>query len=259
MEQTLKILIADENNEFRNKTKAALKQLGFTRFEEAVSGEDALQIINRFHPDVVLLDVWLSRMDCVQVIRSAEKMSFLPDNPPSYIVLSDAPNPNIYEEAIESGADYCMTKPVDYENLASRIRRVYRNKLRNGGVTQPAKNRGADLETQVTKVIHQIGVPAHIKGYQYLRTAILMAISDKEVINAVTKILYPTVAKQYQTTSSRVERAIRHAIEVAWDRGDVDTLTSFFGYTVQTDKGKPTNSEFIAMIADNLRLSNKLS
>ena len=247
------------NNEFRNKTKAALKQLGFTRFEEAVSGEDALQIINRFHPDVVLLDVWLSRMDCVQVIRSAEKMSFLPDNPPSYIVLSDAPNPNIYEEAIESGADYCMTKPVDYENLASRIRRVYRNKLRNGGVTQTAKNRGADLETQVTKVIHQIGVPAHIKGYQYLRTAILMAISDKEVINAVTKILYPTVAKQYQTTSSRVERAIRHAIEVAWDRGDVDTLNSFFGYTVQTDKGKPTNSEFIAMIADNLRLSNKLS
>lgn len=259
MEQTLKILIADENNEFRNKTKAALKQLGFTRFEEAVSGEDALQIINRFHPDVVLLDVWLSRMDCVQVIRSAEKMSFLPDNPPSYIVLSDAPNPNIYEEAIESGADYCMTKPVDYENLASRIRRVYRNKLRNGGVTQTAKNRGADLETQVTKVIHQIGVPAHIKGYQYLRTAILMAISDKDVINAVTKILYPTVAKQYQTTSSRVERAIRHAIEVAWDRGDVDTLNSFFGYTVQTDKGKPTNSEFIAMIADNLRLSNKLS
>ena len=259
MEQTLKILIADENNEFRNKTKAALKQLGFTRFEEAVSGEDALQIINRFHPDVVLLDVWLSRMDCVQVIRSAEKMSFLPANPPSYIVLSDAPNPNIYEEAIESGADYCMTKPVDYENLASRIRRVYRNKLRNGGVTQTAKNRGADLETQVTKVIHQIGVPAHIKGYQYLRTAILMAISDKEVINAVTKILYPTVAKQYQTTSSRVERAIRHAIEVAWDRGDVDTLNSFFGYTVQTDKGKPTNSEFIAMIADNLRLSNKLS
>ena len=108
-------------------------------------------------------------------------------------------------------------------------------------------------------MIHQIGVPAHIKGYQYLRTAILMAISDKDVINAVTKILYPTVAKQYQTTSSRVERAIRHAIEVAWDRGDVDTLNSFFGYTVQTDKGKPTNSEVIAMIADNLRLSNKLS
>lgn len=259
MEQSMKILIADENNEFRAQTREALTKLGFTRFEEAVTGEDTLQIINRFHPDMVLLDVWLSRMDCVQVIRSALKMSYIPDNPPSFIVLSEAPNPNIYEESIESGADYCMTKPVDYENLASRITRVYRNKMRNGGMTVTARNRGADLETQVTKVIHQIGVPAHIKGYQYLRTAILMAISDKDVINAVTKVLYPTVAKQYQTTSSRVERAIRHAIEVAWDRGDVDTLNSFFGYTVQTDKGKPTNSEFIAMIADNLRLTNKLS
>ncbi|MBQ9468187.1 MAG: sporulation transcription factor Spo0A [Clostridia bacterium] len=259
MEQRLKILIADENDEFRQTTKNALKMQGYSRFEEARTGEETLNVIERFHPDIVLLDVWLSRMDCVQVIRAAANLSFAPDAPPSYIVLSEAPNPNIYEEAIESGADYCMTKPVDYENLASRIARIYRNKLRGGGMTQTARNRGADLETQVTKVIHQIGVPAHIKGYQYLRTAILMVISDKDVINAVTKILYPTVAKQYSTTPSRVERAIRHAIEVAWDRGDVDTLNSFFGYTIQTDKGKPTNSEFIAMIADNLRLSNKLS
>jgi len=115
------------------------------------------------------------------------------------------------------------------------------------------------MESQVTRIIHQIGVPAHIKGYQYLRTAILMAIQDSDVINSVTKILYPTVAKQYQTTSSRVERAIRHAIEVAWDRGDLDTLNAYFGYTIQNDRGKPTNSEFIAMIADNLRLTNKLS
>ena len=116
-----------------------------------------------------------------------------------------------------------------------------------------------DLEAQVTKIIHQIGVPAHIKGYQYLRTAILMTIEDNDVINSVTKILYPSVAKQYQTTSSRVERAIRHAIEVAWDRGDVDTLNAYFGYTIQNSRGKPTNSEFIAMIADNLRLSNKFN
>ena len=259
MEQSLKILIADEKSDFREKTKKELSALGFSRFEEATSGKEALEIIGHFHPDVVLLDVWLDRMDCVEVIRSAFKMSFHPDNPPSFIVLSESPNPNIYEESIEAGADYCMTKPGDYETLASRIHRVYRNKLRSGGMTITAKNRGADLETQVTKVIHQIGVPAHIKGYQYLRSAILMVISDKEVINAVTKVLYPTVAKQYQTTSSRVERAIRHAIEVAWDRGDVDVLNSFFGYTVQTDKGKPTNSEFIAMIADNLRLTNKLS
>ena len=259
MEQHLKILIADENEGFRKQTKDALRAQGYTRFEEADSGETALAVIERSHPDVVLLDVWLKRMDCVQVIKKASSICYEPDNPPSYIVLSEAPNPNIYEEAIEAGADYCMTKPVDYENLASRIARIYRNKMRGGGMTQTARNRGADLETQVTKVIHQIGVPAHIKGYQYLRTAILMVISDKDVINAVTKVLYPTVAKQYSTTSSRVERAIRHAIEVAWDRGDVDTLNSFFGYTIQTDKGKPTNSEFIAMIADNLRLSNKLS
>ena len=259
MEQSLKILIADENNDFRRETKESLSELGYTRFEEATTGEDALKIINKFHPDVVILDVWLNRMDCVQVIQSAFKMSFHPDTAPSFIVLSETPNPNIFEESIESGADYCMTKPVDYEYLSARIKRLYRNRLRGGGITQNAKNKGADLETQVTKVIHQIGVPAHIKGYQYLRTAILMVISDKDIINAVTKVLYPTVAKQYGTTSSRVERAIRHAIEVAWDRGDVDTLNSFFGYTVQTDKGKPTNSEFIAMIADNLRLTNKLS
>ena len=115
-----------------------------------------------------------------------------------------------------------------------------------------------DLETQVTKVIHQIGVPAHIKGYQYLRTAILMTISDNEIINSVTKILYPSVAKKYSTTTSRVERAIRHAIEVAWDRGDVDTLNSYLGYTIQNNRGKPTNSEFIAMIADNMRLKYKI-
>ena len=117
----------------------------------------------------------------------------------------------------------------------------------------------SDLESQVTEIIHRIGVPAHIKGYQYLRTAIMMTIEDNDLINAVTKVLYPAVAKKYQTTSSRVERAIRHAIEVAWDRGDIDTLNAFFGYTIQNERGKPTNSEFIAMIADNMRLKNKIS
>ena len=115
-----------------------------------------------------------------------------------------------------------------------------------------------DIEAQVTRIIHQIGVPAHIKGYQYLRTAILLTVKDSDIINSVTKVLYPSVAKKYQTTTSRVERAIRHAIEVAWDRGDVDTLNSYFGYTIQNNRGKPTNSEFIAMIADNLRLKYKL-
>ena len=197
-------------------------------------------------------------MDCVQLMRSASKINYLPDSAPSFFVLATTTTPNMFVEATEAGADYCMLKPVDFDNLTERINRVIRLR-RRGGSTRNAMTCGQDMETQVTKVIHQIGVPAHIKGYQYLRTAILMAIQDSEVINSVTKILYPTVAKQYQTTSSRVERAIRHAIEVAWDRGDLDTLNAYFGYTIQNDRGKPTNSEFIAMIADNLRLTNKLS
>jgi two-component system response regulator (stage 0 sporulation protein A) len=148
-----------------------------------------------------------------------------------------------------------MLTPLDYGTLGDRIRRIgEKGKPRMGNM--PLRDDG-DLEAQVTKIIHQIGVPAHIKGYQYLRSAIIMVVKNNEVINSVTKVLYPSVAKHYGTTSSRVERAIRHAIEVAWDRGDLDVLNSFFGYTVQNSRGKPTNSEFIAMIADNLRLKNK--
>ena len=158
-------------------------------------------------------------------------------------------------EASDAGADLCLLKPIEDEALVSHIDSIVKikDRLVESGGALP------DLEAQVTKIIHQIGVPAHIKGYQYLRTAILMTIDDTDVINSVTKILYPTVAKKYQTTTSRVERAIRHAIEVAWDRGDVDTLNSYFGYTIQNSRGKPTNSEFIAMIADNLRLKHKFA
>ena len=150
----------------------------------------------------------------------------------------------------------CLMKPFDFSSLCEHIDTLYRQ--RSMSTDSPSGTYEDDMETQVTKVIHQIGVPAHIKGYQYLRTAILMTISDNEIINSVTKILYPSVAKKYSTTTSRVERAIRHAIEVAWDRGDIDTLNSYFGYTIQNNRGKPTNSEFIAMIADNLRLKYKI-
>ena len=147
-------------------------------------------------------------------------------------------------------------------SLCEHLRRLLEVRDSNRGKAQspaaPVDSNTPDIETQVTKIIHQIGVPAHIKGYQYLRTAILLTIQDSDIINSVTKVLYPSVAKKYQTTTSRVERAIRHAIEVAWDRGDVDTLNSYFGYTIQNNRGKPTNSEFIAMIADNLRLKYKL-
>jgi two-component system response regulator (stage 0 sporulation protein A) len=159
-------------------------------------------------------------------------------------------------EASRAGAELCLPKPLSYPSLCEHVSSIVSGRTR-GGEGNGSDNT-PDIETQVTKIIHQIGVPAHIKGYQYLRTAIMMTIADNEIINSVTKILYPSVAKKYATTTSRVERAIRHAIEVAWDRGDIDTLNSYFGYTIQNNRGKPTNSEFIAMIADNLRLKYKL-
>lgn len=259
METKVKILIADENKDFVNQCTSKLVSLGYREIIEAHSGEEALTRIANEHPDIVLVDIWLSKMDCIQVMRGVKSLG-LGESAPSFIVLSIANNQNMFYEATEAGAEYCMLKPLDYNSLTERIMRLMAkrsDKLLRKKVTPP--NVSNDLESQVTKVIHQIGVPAHIKGYQYLRTAILMTIEDNEVINAVTKILYPSVAKQYQTTSSRVERAIRHAIEVAWDRGDIDTLNAYFGYTIQNTRGKPTNSEFIAMIADNLRLCNKFS
>ena len=258
MDSKIKILIADENADFRKECISKLQSFGYKEFSEAINGEEALYKIGKEHPDVVLVDVWLSRLDCIQIIKAAKEMNYGSDKLPAFIVLSIVNHQNVFYEATEAGAEYCMLKPVDYQSLNERITRICAK--RNGGKSpEGVPALGNDIESQVTKVIHQIGVPAHIKGYQYLRTAILMTINDNDIINSVTKILYPSVAKQYQTTSSRVERAIRHAIEVAWDRGDIDVLNSYFGYTVQTSRGKPTNSEFIAMIADNLRLKNKLS
>ncbi|MDD6799616.1 MAG: sporulation transcription factor Spo0A [Firmicutes bacterium] len=258
MEQNIKILIADENSEFRKSCRSSLAGLGYKQIEEAYNGEDALAKIEKLHPDIVIMDVWLSKLDSTQVIKRTGSLNLLPDAPPSFIVISVVNNLNMFAEATEAGAEYCMLRPIDYNKLNERILRICANRTSTSEKQRPASPQ-TDMETQVTKVIHQIGVPAHIKGYQYLRTAILMTIEDNDVINSVTKILYPSVAKKYSTTSSRVERAIRHAIEVAWDRGDLDTLNSYFGYTIQNNRGKPTNSEFIAMIADNLRLKNKFS
>jgi len=258
MESKVKILIADESAEFRGQCIGMLQSLGYKELSEATNGEEALFKIGSEHPDIVLVDVWLSRLDCIQIIKGAKGINYGGDPAPAFIVLSIVNHQNVFYEATEAGAEYCMLKPIDYQSLNERITRIIAKRT-NSKTANKGPALGNDIESQVTKVIHQIGVPAHIKGYQYLRTAILMTIKDNEVINSVTKILYPSVAKQYQTTSSRVERAIRHAIEVAWDRGDIDVLNAYFGYTVQTSRGKPTNSEFIAMIADNLRLSNKLS
>lgn len=260
MEITTKILIADENAAQRQALKNELVRCGYRNIEEAANGEEALIKIGRYHPDVAIIDIWLSKLDGIGVIRNSRSLNFTPDLAPAFIVVSMVSNQNIFMEATHAGADLCLLKPYNIESLCDHISSLSASRSQNGELpsTAPQNDRTPDIETQVTKIIHQIGVPAHIKGYQYLRTAILLTVRDSDIINSVTKVLYPSVAKKYQTTTSRVERAIRHAIEVAWDRGDVDTLNSYFGYTVQNNRGKPTNSEFIAMIADNLRLRYKL-
>jgi two-component system response regulator (stage 0 sporulation protein A) len=208
---------------------------------------------------VAIIDVWLSKLDGIGVLRNCKSLHFGSDLPPAFIIVSMVSNQNIFVEAANAGADLCMLKPYNMESLCEHIQTLVKGRYAPPAETVvETESSDPDIEAQVTRIIHQIGVPAHIKGYQYLRTAILMTISDNDMINSVTKVLYPSVAKKYQTTTSRVERAIRHAIEVAWDRGDVDTLNSYFGYTIQNNRGKPTNSEFIAMIADNLRLKYKL-
>lgn len=259
MEYKTKILIADESAGSRASIREGLLRYGFTNIEESANGEDTLLKITRFHPDIVLMDVWLSKLDGIGVLRSCRNMSWDQDKKPSFIIVSSVSNQNVFIQASEAGAEFCLLKPVNINSLCEHICSIYANRMQSTpAVAMQQEEKGPDIEAQVTQIIHQIGVPAHIKGYQYLRTAILLTVKDSDIINSVTKVLYPSVAKKYQTTTSRVERAIRHAIEVAWDRGDVDTLNSYFGYTIQNNRGKPTNSEFIAMIADNLRLKYKM-
>ncbi|MGN1048152.1 MAG: sporulation transcription factor Spo0A [Eubacteriales bacterium] len=258
-----KILIADENTGSRQSLRDSLLHAGYRNIEEASNGEEALIKIGRTHPDIVLIDIWLSKIDGIGVLRNSHALDFGKDKAPSFIVLSMVSNQNIFIEASNAGAELCLLRPFDFDSLCKHIERIFGSRAHSSQPTAQDKSivqkaGEPDIETQVTQIIHQIGVPAHIKGYQYLRTAILLTIDDSDIINSVTKVLYPSVAKKYSTTTSRVERAIRHAIEVAWDRGDVDTLNSYFGYTIQHGRGKPTNSEFIAMIADNLRLKYKL-
>ena len=252
MENTSKILICDENTEERKKIYDFFLKSGFHFVEEAASGDAALEKMTKGGYDLLIVDLWVSGIDGIGLIRTLHSKNFT--KRPSVILMSPINKQSVLIEASEAGADVCMLKPFELSTLLDHAKSILKMRSRN---TPSELSENADLESRVTKVIHQIGVPAHIKGYQYLRTAILMTMENNEIINSVTKVLYPTVAKKYGTTTSRVERAIRHAIEVAWDRGDVDTLNSYFGYTIQNSRGKPTNSEFIAMIADNLRLKYK--
>ena len=260
MEVKTKIIVADANEEFRNILADVLTAEGdFSVIGKTGDGVAALSIIRAQKADILITDLILAGLDGLSLM---EKISELPENEkPATIVMSGFSSEHALGEASNLGASYFMQKPCDLPALVSRIRMVTgRQKLDNISSMQRdirVSKPEPSLEALVTEIIREIGVPAHIKGYQYLREAIILTINDMNIINAVTKILYPTVAKRFSTTPSRVERAIRHAIEVAWDRGDLETLQKFFGYTVSNIKGKPTNSEFIAMIADRLSLQRR--
>ena len=228
---------------------------------KANNGEEMYQIIKNKEPDVVLLDLIMPKMDGLSVMDEVAKNKNL-KKAPQFIVITAVGQEKITEDAFRKGASYYIMKPFQNETVLNRIkfiREEVQHDIHRIGNTvinvqeAPEEN----LEDRVTSMIHEIGIPAHIKGYHYLRDAIMMAVEDMDVLNAITKILYPTVAKKHQTTSSRVERAIRHAIEVAWSRGKIDILDKLFGYTVSHGKGKPTNSEFIALVADTIRLEQK--
>ncbi len=258
MEKKLKIVIADDSTEF---SKNCAKTLNGYGMEVILTQKDGLSVIAKIKsekPDVVLSEVFMPNIDILGVLGEIKKLD--QKQRPLVMVMSSFANPRLEKEILEAGACYYFLKPFDVNVMAQRI--IQLSGWKNETSPIVVKNNcisDSELEVMVTEIIHQIGVPAHIKGYHYLREAIMLSIKNSEIINSVTKLLYPTVAKNHSTTSSRVERAIRHAIEVAWDRGDIDVLNSYFGYTIQNDRGKPTNSEFIAMISDKLRLKLKIS
>ena len=254
MEQTLTVLIADSGEDFCAALSAALQRTdGFQVIGTAYDGEQTIRLVRERKPDILVLDLMLSKQDGISVLKAVNTL----ERRPITLATSAFVTEYVSAAAANLGVRYLMLKPCDMTALVDRL-----EEIRGGAqlrLPQVRRNDKTSIESLVTGIIHEIGVPAHIKGYQYLREAIIIAVNDMDVINAITKVLYPQVAKTFQTTPSRVERAIRHAIEVAWDRGDLDTLQRFFGYTVSNTKGKPTNSEFIALIADKLQLQLKSS
>ena len=252
MEHATTVFIADSAEDFCSGLTAALQRAdGFHVVGTANDGELAIRMIEEKKPDVLVLDLMLAKQDGISVLKSMAGM----ERKPITLATSGFVTDYVSTAVANLGVQYLMLKPCDMTALVDRLEEIRGGESLRYPV--PRRTDKASIETMVTNIIHEIGVPAHIKGYQYLREAIIIAVNDMDVINAITKVLYPQVAKTFQTTPSRVERAIRHAIEVAWDRGDLDTLQRFFGYTVSNTKGKPTNSEFIALIADKLQLQLK--
>lgn len=259
--EKLNIAVADDNERILDLLATLIrsdKELELVG--QADNGKDIYEIIREKEPDVVLLDIIMPKMDGLTIMEKVSRDQTIKKQP-AFIVVSAVGQDRITEDAFNLGAMYYILKPFDNDMVINRIKTVGGKSTRRGEVRAnfecSVQSQERNLELDVTNVIHEIGVPAHIKGYQYLRDAIIFSVEDVEMLNSITKILYPTIAKKHQTTPSRVERAIRHAIEVAWSRGKMDTIDALFGYTVNNGKGKPTNSEFIALIADKIRLEYK--
>ena len=263
MDKKIKILVADDNREFRDIVVEYIDKQGDMEVVEVASdGLEVISMIDKIKPDVVILDIIMPHLDGLGVL---EKLRDLETNErPKIIMLSAVGQDKITQKAIALGADYYIVKHFDMDTFVMRIRELvsenqeyvrWQSGSQASYISAIDASKPSSLEADVTFIMHEIGIPAHIKGYQYLRESIMMVVNDISLLNAITKELYPSVAEKYDTTPSRVERAIRHAIEVAWSRGRIETINKLFGYTVHEQKGKPTNGEFIAMVADKLRIS----
>ena len=271
--ELIRVLLADDNRDFVEILREYINSQDDMMISGiAYNGNDALEMIKKEEPDVIVLDIIMPHLDGLGVMEKLENTN----KKPKVIILTSFGQENMTQRALQLGADYYILKPFDLDTLSKRIRQLVgvsgitpsvnlsnKSFISQGESLSLAENPNGMssskiIEVEVTKMIQQMGVPAHVKGYQYLRDAIVSVINDVSLLGAVTKELYPMIAKKYNTTSSRVERAIRHAIELAWDRGNIEFMNKFFGYTINVDRGKPTNSEFIAMVADKLRISDKL-
>ncbi|MDQ7095808.1 sporulation transcription factor Spo0A [Desulfosporosinus sp. PR] len=271
MQRPIRVLLADDNREFVEIVKEFIeRQEDMSLVGVAYHGNEALELIAREEPHVVLLDIIMPHLDGLGVLEKLQTVNLRP----KIIILTAFGQESMTQRAVNLGANYYILKPFDLDTLGKRIRQLqddFPDPLNSAQISNSASSHKSiannpvpagilpptskNLEVEVTRMIHQMGVPAHVKGYQYLRDAIVSVVVDVSLLGAVTKELYPMIAEKYQTTPSRVERAIRHAIELAWDRGNVDFMNRFFGYTINIDRGKPTNSEFVAMVADKLRMA----
>lgn len=263
--EKISVAIVDDNAKMVESMSNILKgDDGIDIIGKAKNGEEGYELIKKDKPDVVLLDLIMPKMDGLSLMDKINKDNTI-TKIPFFIVTSAISNEAVIQDSFNYGAGYYMLKPFEMDMIVDRVysakkglkRKVSENKKIVAAFEDKKQFMERNIESDVTNIIHEVGVPAHIKGYQYLREAIMLSVNDTEMLNSITKILYPTIAKKFHTTPSRVERAIRHAIEVAWNRGKMDTIDELFGYTINAEKGKPTNSEFIALIADKIRLEYK--